>query len=82
MSPSIHTEAGFQFLFVMRDLRESPHVHVHGSSGDAKILLDPIKVERSRGFSRSELSKIVSIVEREKATFLRRWNSELERAGR
>jgi hypothetical protein len=81
MSPTVHSEAGFQFYFVMGDLRESPHIHVRGSSGHAKIWLDPIGAARVSGFNRAETSRILDIVEKQKEDFLRGWNDESARAG-
>jgi hypothetical protein len=39
----------------------------------AKFWLDPVRIERSRGFGRSEIRRIEKIVEENSDPFLRAW---------
>lgn len=81
LGPTIHRESGLRFYFVMGDLREPPHVHVDSGSGEAKIWLDPVALEWTRGLSRTELAEALRIARRQQAVFLAKWREARERAG-
>jgi len=53
---------------------EPPPVHVEREESEAKFWLDPVRLERSRGFSRTELRRMEVLVG-ENGTFLvRAWH--------
>ena len=45
------------------DYGEHPHIHVRRDDRVAKFWLDPITLQKAGGFTRTELSKIASLVE-------------------
>jgi len=51
MSPTVFKWKGYRFFFFSRE-ETRPHVHVYCSDGEAKFWLEPVRLERSRGFSR------------------------------
>ena len=51
MSPTIFIAEGLRFYFFSRE-EERPHVHVQGSSGEAKFWLDPqVELAENHGLS-------------------------------
>jgi len=53
--------------------RRTAHIHVEREGSEAKFWLDPVHLERSRRFSRSELRRIEDLVAQEAASLLRAW---------
>jgi len=49
-------------------------VHVEREDSTAKFWLDPVRLERSRGFGRFEIGKIESLVAAHAADLLRAWH--------
>ena len=64
----------YRFFFYSGDRDEPSHVHVERDAFEVKFWLDPIRLERSRGFSRKEINVIQGIVERSQQELLDRWN--------
>ena len=56
--PTVHREGPYRFFFCAGDRDEPPHVHVERDDCEAKFWLDPIRLERSGGFSLKELGRI------------------------
>lgn len=63
-----------RFFFYSGDGGEPPHVHVERDDSEAKLWLDPVRVERSRGFSRKEINYIRGLVQRHRDSLLESWN--------
>ncbi|WP_165073878.1 DUF4160 domain-containing protein [Paludisphaera rhizosphaerae] len=72
--PTIHREGPYRFFFYSGDRGEPPHVHVERDDCAAKYWLDPVRLERSGGFSAKELNHILAIIERSRQTMLDSWN--------
>jgi hypothetical protein len=53
---------------------EPPYVHVERDNGSARFWLEPVRLERSKVFSASELRRIETMVEENKASLLRAWD--------
>jgi len=49
-------------FFYSADRDEPSHVHVEREDAEAKFWLDPVHLDRSRGFSRTELGRIEKTV--------------------
>jgi len=64
----------YRFFFYSADRAEPPHVHVEREDSEAKFWLDPVRLERNRGFGRRELHRLELIVEESKGVLLRGWN--------
>jgi len=72
--PTILREGPFRFYFVSGDRNEPPHVHIRRDNAFAKFWLHPVELQNSGNFSRTEIRRIGSIVERNQALFLEAWH--------
>jgi len=63
-----------RFFFYSSDRDEPPHIHVERERMKAKFWLDPVRLDRSGGFSPPEINRIQRHVEANQEFFLRRWN--------
>lgn len=72
--PTVLRIGAYRFFFYAGDRDEPPHVHVEREDKQAKFWLDPVRLERSGGFKRSEISRIQRLVEENREQFLRSWN--------
>ena len=72
--PTVHHEGPYRFFFYANDRDEPPHVHVERDNKKAKFWLTPVRLERSGGFNRSELSHIQQLVAANREILLRGWN--------
>ena len=64
----------YRFFFYAGDADEPPHVHVERDTDKAKFWLDPVRLQNSGGFGRTEINRIQRIVEKNREDFLRSWN--------
>ena len=67
--PTVLVDGPFRFFFYSADRHEPRHVHVERDTKRAKFWLDPVRLERSGGFSAAELRDIERRVV-ERAPFL------------
>jgi hypothetical protein len=74
MSPTVHTEDGFQFWFWSNEGHEPPHIHVFKGGANAKWRLDPLRPESNHGFNPSQLARIRDILNERRDEMLERWN--------
>jgi len=81
MSPTLLIQDGFRFSFYLSDLKEPPHVHVHGSSGFAKVWLQPVKVEYAKGLTQAERQRILKVVRHHRSAFLKAWAAYSRKEG-
>lgn len=51
------------FIFFSSDRGEPAHIHIKRDRQIAKFWLDPVSLERNRGFKEHELNQIVRLVE-------------------
>ncbi len=72
--PTILRVGSYRFFFYAGDGGEPKHVHVERDDNVAKFWLSPVRLDRSGGFSRSELLDIHKIVEEHQSEFLEVWN--------
>jgi len=61
--PTVLRTGPYRFFFYGGDRNEPPHVHVERDNDTAKFWLDPVRLQRSRGFSGEELNQIRKLVE-------------------
>ncbi len=64
----------FRFFFYAGDGGEPPHIHVERDDGEAKFWLDPIRLERSRGFRRKDINRIRDLIEEQREPLLEGWH--------
>ncbi len=73
--PTVLRDGPYRIFFYSGDSREPPHVHVEREDRVAKIWLRPVRLERSGGFGRNELNRIIHLVERQRGSLLESWNA-------
>ncbi len=71
--PTVLKIGPYRFFFVSIDYDEPPHIHVRRERKVAKFWVDPVVLQKTGGFNRSELNKIVKLVRDNKNFILERW---------
>ncbi|HHT9127083.1 MAG TPA: DUF4160 domain-containing protein [Candidatus Brocadiia bacterium] len=64
----------YRFFFYAGDSNEPPHIHVERDDNKAKFWLDPVKLQSSGGFNRTEINQIQKHIEENQEHLLRIWN--------
>jgi hypothetical protein len=72
--PTVLRSGPYRIFFYSADHVEPPHVHVERQNAAAKFWLDPVRLERSKGFSASEIRRIEGMVEENRTLLLRAWH--------
>jgi hypothetical protein len=72
--PTVLRVGPFRFFFYSGDGGEPPHVHVERDEYEAKFWLDPVRLARSRGFSRKEINRVRELVAANRQQLLESWN--------
>jgi hypothetical protein len=72
--PTVLRVGPYRFFFYAGDGGEPPHVHVERDAAEAKCWLDPIRLERSRGFSAREIRTIQQLVQTHQQALLESWH--------
>ncbi|MGA7498402.1 MAG: DUF4160 domain-containing protein [Isosphaeraceae bacterium] len=72
--PTVLRVGPLRFFFYAGDGAEPPHIHVERDDSEAKFWLDPVRLERSRGFRRKEINQIRGLVEEHREQLLESWN--------
>ncbi|HET6889679.1 MAG TPA: DUF4160 domain-containing protein [Pyrinomonadaceae bacterium] len=73
--PTVLTTGPYRFFFYSGDRNEPPHVHVERDNNVAKFWLDPVSLQWSGGFNRTELGRIQKLVTEHQANLLEAWNA-------
>jgi hypothetical protein len=72
--PTVLRSGPYRFFFYAGDAGEPPHIHVERDDCEAKFWLDPVRLERSRGFKRKEIGRVRELVEQHQQHLLESWN--------
>jgi hypothetical protein len=72
--PTVLRLGPYRFFFYSGDGGEPPHVHVERDKDKAKFWLDPVRLQTSGGFGRTEINRIQQLVEDNQEDLLRSWN--------
>jgi len=72
--PTVLRVGRYRFFFYASDRPEPTHVHVQAGESVAKFWLAPVRLERSRGFARHELSDVQRLITKHHAHLVRSWN--------
>ena len=72
--PTVLRSGPYRFFFYSADRDEPLHVHVEREESEAKFWLDPVRLEWSRGFARTELRRIETLVGENAAFLMRVWH--------
>lgn len=72
--PTVLRIGSYRFFFYAGDYGEPIHVHVETGNKLAKIWVDPVRLQNSGGFNRSEIRQVLSIVEKHQVEIMEAWN--------
>ncbi len=72
--PTVLRTGPYRFFFYSGDREEPPHIHIERDDNEAKFWPDPIRLQNSGGFNRSEINRIQTLVQDNQEHLLRRWN--------
>jgi len=72
--PTVPIQGPYRFFFYSGDKDEPPHIHAERENMKAKFWLNPVRLQSSGGFSRSEINRIQRLVEENREYLLRSWN--------
>ena len=75
--PTLLVVGPYHFFIFMGDCAERRHVHVNGGGGgEAKIWLEPVVgLAATKGYTRTEMSRVVEIVADHRLTLVARWDA-------
>ena len=72
--PTVLRFGPWRFFFYSADNAEPPDVHIERDSCMAKFWLDPVRLDSSRGYPRSELKRLEAIIEENRILLARSWH--------
>jgi len=72
--PTVLVIGPYRFFFFAADHVEPPHVHVEREDCAAKFWLNPVRLERSGGFSSREIMKIGHLVAQNASLLREKWD--------
>jgi hypothetical protein len=72
--PTVLRVGPYSFVFFSSDRTEPAHIHVKRDRQVAKYWLEPVELERNRGFADHELNQIEKLVVEHQSTLLEAWH--------
>ena len=72
--PTVLRSGPYRVFFYAGDRHEPPHVHIERDRYNAKYWLEPVVLESSIGFSRSELMDIYRLIFEHQMLLLEKWH--------
>jgi Domain of unknown function (DUF4160) len=72
--PTVLRIGPYRFFFYSGDGGEPPHIHVERDDRIAKFWLNPVRLAKSGGFNRAELSGIEQLVSANTNVLQEAWN--------
>ena len=72
--PTILRVGPYRFFFYSGDRDEPKHVHVEREDNIAKFWIDPVRLQNSGGFRRSEIVRIMSIINEHSKQIAEAWD--------
>ena len=72
--PTILRVGPYRFFFYAGDGCEPIHVHVEREDNIAKFWLDPVRLQRSGGFRRPEIARIMKMIEEHRTEIMEAWH--------
>jgi hypothetical protein len=72
--PTVLRIGPYRFFFYAGDGSEPEHVHVERDEHIAKFWLNPVRLEQSGGFGRTELGQLLRMVEEHRQALLEAWH--------
>lgn len=72
--PTVLRSGPYRFFFFAGDRDEPKHIHIERDHRIAKFWLDPIRLQSSGGFSRSEIRRIEKLVRDQREVLMEAWD--------
>lgn len=72
--PTLLRSGPYRFFVYASDRDEPRHVHVEREDKVAKFWLDPIRLQRSGGFSRREIRRVDELLRANQERLIGAWN--------
>jgi hypothetical protein len=72
--PTVLRSGPYRFFFYAGDRAEPQHIHIERDDKIAKFWLDPIRLQSSGGFSRSEIGRIEKLLRDQRAVLMEAWD--------
>ena len=72
--PTVAIIGPYRFFFYSGDRGEACHIHVARDRSTAKFWLDPVRLDKSKGFPDRELMRLQKIVHEHEAEFQEKWH--------
>lgn len=72
--PTVLSAGPYRFFFYAGDRDEPPHIHVERDDKIAKFWLDPIRLQSSGGFPRTEITRIQGLIVEHHSQLAEAWN--------
>jgi len=72
--PTVLRVGPYRLFFYSGNGDEPSHIHIERDDSMAKFWLEPVRYQRSWGFSRKELNRIQRLVEEHNEELLRSWD--------
>ncbi len=73
--PTVLRSGPYRFFFYSGDRTEPRHVHMERDANKAKIWVDPVRLQESSGFGRTEINRIIRIVEENREQLAASWDN-------
>lgn len=72
--PTVLRSGPYRFFFYAGDRDEPKHIHIERDDRIAKFWLDPIRLQNSGGFSRTEIVRIEKLVRDHRVFLMEVWD--------
>mgnify|MGYP003386724476 FL=1 len=72
--PTILRVGPYRFFFYSGDRDEPKHVHVEREDNIAKFWIDPVRLQKSGGFSRPEIVRIMKTTQEHSKEIMEAWH--------
>jgi hypothetical protein len=72
--PTLLRSGPYRLFVYPADRDEPPHVHIERDENEAKFWLDPIRLQRNDGFSRSDIARILRLLREHEQILIEAWN--------
>jgi len=72
--PTVFRSGPYRFFYYSGDQDEPPHIHVEREDNIAKFWLEPVRLQKSGGFNREEITKIQRIIIENREILIESWH--------
>ena len=72
--PTVFRKGPYRFFFYAGDKNEPPHIHVEHDNKIMKFWLDPVRLNMSGGFTRTEITRVYKIIIGNESEILEAWH--------